>query len=113
MAVTRAKALLVIVGNPRVLSHDDHWGELLRYCVDRGGYTGCDLPALQGPGGSGALEDVELLLQHLSVNDVEPDGAASSDADTGSKEEGENGDAGAAAPSTRQQTEGTEWRREF
>ena len=95
------------------MSQDNHWGELLRYCVDQGGYTSCYLPALQGPGGSGALEDVELLLQGLSVNEVEPDGAASSDADTGSKEQGENGNAGAAAPSTRQQTEDTKWRREF
>ncbi|KAK3269144.1 hypothetical protein CYMTET_22409 [Cymbomonas tetramitiformis] len=31
VAVTRAKALLVIVGNPFVLKDDPHWGELLRH----------------------------------------------------------------------------------
>ena len=109
VAITRAKALLFIVGNPRVLSQDDHWGALLHYCVARGGYTGCDLPApLQG--GSSTLEDVERLLQRLGVNHTEPD-SASSDGEGSSS--GESGNARAAAPSRRQQTEGTEWRREF
>ncbi|CAM4612218.1 unnamed protein product [Lepidochelys kempii] len=41
VAITRAKALLIIVGNPAVLSKDPHWNTFLRYCIAKGGYTGC------------------------------------------------------------------------
>jgi len=44
VAVTRAKALLIIIGNPLVLVRDKHWGRLLRFIVRQGGYTGCVLP---------------------------------------------------------------------
>ncbi|KAG0709982.1 putative helicase mov-10-B.1 [Chionoecetes opilio] len=40
VAVTRAKALLIIVGCPEILSLDDHWGSLLRYIQQGGGYQG-------------------------------------------------------------------------
>ncbi|NXP01025.1 SDE3 helicase, partial [Certhia brachydactyla] len=41
VAITRAKALLIVVGNPTVLSKDQHWHRFLRYCKEEGGYTGC------------------------------------------------------------------------
>ncbi|NWX36340.1 SDE3 helicase, partial [Notiomystis cincta] len=40
VAITRAKALLIVVGNPTVLSKDQHWHRFLRYCKEEGGYTG-------------------------------------------------------------------------
>ncbi|NXU07676.1 SDE3 helicase, partial [Buphagus erythrorhynchus] len=40
VAITRAKALLIVVGNPTVLSKDQHWHRFLRYCQEQGGYTG-------------------------------------------------------------------------
>ncbi|KAM4645813.1 LOW QUALITY PROTEIN: helicase MOV-10 [Amazona ochrocephala] len=40
VAITRAKALLIVVGNPAVLSKDKHWQRFLRYCREEGGYTG-------------------------------------------------------------------------
>ncbi|KFV61329.1 Putative helicase MOV-10, partial [Dryobates pubescens] len=40
VAITRAKALLIVVGNPAVLSKDQHWQRFLRYCREQGGYTG-------------------------------------------------------------------------
>ncbi|XP_068029516.1 helicase MOV-10 isoform X1 [Anomalospiza imberbis] len=40
VAITRAKALLIVVGNPTVLSKDHHWCRFLRYCKEQGGYTG-------------------------------------------------------------------------
>ncbi|NXK89922.1 SDE3 helicase, partial [Formicarius rufipectus] len=40
VALTRAKALLIVVGNPTVLSKDEHWHRFLRYCKAEGGYTG-------------------------------------------------------------------------
>ncbi|NWT40164.1 SDE3 helicase, partial [Chroicocephalus maculipennis] len=40
VAITRAKALLIVVGNPAVLSKDPHWQRFLRYCKEEGGYKG-------------------------------------------------------------------------
>lgn len=40
VAVTRAKALLIVVGNPRVLKTDHIWARFIQYCRDEGGYTG-------------------------------------------------------------------------
>ncbi|CAJ1085150.1 putative helicase mov-10-B.1 isoform X1 [Xyrichtys novacula] len=40
VAVTRAKALLIVVGNPRVLNTDPTWARFIQYCQDEGGYTG-------------------------------------------------------------------------
>jgi len=44
VALTRARALLIILGNPHVLAKDPCWREVLEYCVMHGGYIGCDLP---------------------------------------------------------------------
>ncbi|XP_031700309.1 putative helicase mov-10-B.2 [Anarrhichthys ocellatus] len=40
VAVTRAKALLIVVGNPRVLNSDPTWARFIQYCRDEGGYEG-------------------------------------------------------------------------
>ncbi|XP_056278748.1 putative helicase mov-10-B.2 [Pseudoliparis swirei] len=40
VAVTRAKALLIVVGNPRMLSTDPTWARFIQYCRDEGGYGG-------------------------------------------------------------------------
>ncbi|NWQ59485.1 SDE3 helicase, partial [Neopipo cinnamomea] len=40
VALTRAKALLIVVGNPTVLSKDEHWHRFLTYCKEEGGYRG-------------------------------------------------------------------------
>ncbi|XP_075766067.1 helicase MOV-10 [Pelodiscus sinensis] len=68
VTITRAKALLVIVGNPAVLCKDPHWGTFLKYCVEQGGYTGCTYTP-ESPEEE-ALAD-ELSSLHL---DTEPAG---------------------------------------
>ncbi|XP_054464459.1 putative helicase mov-10-B.2 [Anoplopoma fimbria] len=40
VAVTRAKALLIVVGNPTVLNTDPTWARFIQYCQDEGGYEG-------------------------------------------------------------------------
>ncbi|XP_030325089.1 RNA helicase Mov10l1 [Calypte anna] len=45
VAITRAKALLIVVGNPHVLVKDPCFCALLEYCVMNRVYVGCDLPA--------------------------------------------------------------------
>ncbi|KAL3728154.1 hypothetical protein ACJRO7_032845 [Eucalyptus globulus] len=47
VAVTRARSLLVIIGNPHIVSKDPYWEKLLQYCVDNNSYQGCPLP--EGP----------------------------------------------------------------
>ncbi|KAJ1532193.1 hypothetical protein ONE63_000814 [Megalurothrips usitatus] len=49
VAVTRARSLLVVVGNPKVLQHDTCWRSLLEHCLNNGAYTGMPfkLEALQ------------------------------------------------------------------
>ncbi|XP_053517917.1 RNA helicase Mov10l1 [Artibeus jamaicensis] len=44
VAVTRPKALLIVLGNPHVLVRDPCFGALLEYSITNGVYTGCDLP---------------------------------------------------------------------
>ncbi|KAF2879925.1 hypothetical protein ILUMI_26254 [Ignelater luminosus] len=43
VAITRAQALMIIVGNPYLLCQDPHWRSVIKYCVDNGAYCGCDL----------------------------------------------------------------------
>nr|XP_056700824.1 helicase MOV-10 [Euleptes europaea] len=40
VAVTRPKALLIVIGNPTTLKQDIYWGEFLKYCRDNGAYRG-------------------------------------------------------------------------
>ncbi|XP_072776818.1 RNA helicase Mov10l1 isoform X2 [Taeniopygia guttata] len=45
VAITRAKALLIVVGNPHILVKDPCFCALLEYSLMNGVYIGCDLPA--------------------------------------------------------------------
>ena len=40
VAMTRAKALLIIVGNPNLLQLDEHWGSFIKYCKENGAIAG-------------------------------------------------------------------------
>lgn len=44
VCITRAQALLIIVGNPYVLMHDNYWLALLKQCIENHAYVGCELP---------------------------------------------------------------------
>jgi len=44
VAITRAQALLIVVGNPRILYQDKEWRELLDYSKSLECYTGCAYP---------------------------------------------------------------------
>ncbi|KAG1654294.1 putative helicase mov-10-B.1 [Nymphon striatum] len=43
VAITRAKALLIVVGNPHILLKDFHWKEMIQYCVENKSYIGSSL----------------------------------------------------------------------
>lgn len=40
VAMTRAKSLLIVIGNPIILDTDKYWGLFIRYCVDNKAYIG-------------------------------------------------------------------------
>ncbi|XP_042326866.1 RNA helicase Mov10l1 isoform X2 [Sceloporus undulatus] len=64
VAITRPKALLIVVGNPHVLAKDLCFSALLDYSLTNGVYVGCDLPR--------ELENQKLNDQ-LKRNAVLPD----------------------------------------
>ncbi|KAF9969704.1 hypothetical protein BGZ73_007807 [Actinomortierella ambigua] len=81
VALTRAKAMLIIVGNPELLILDDHWNEYLHFCIRNAAYTGCPLPdsvlnasandqKRGGAGGTmGRLELNDLVSQYVDKLD--------------------------------------------
>lgn len=45
VAISRARYLLYIFGNPYLLVLDPCWRTFIKYCVDNDAYLGCDLPS--------------------------------------------------------------------
>ncbi|XP_017761861.1 PREDICTED: probable RNA helicase armi [Eufriesea mexicana] len=41
VAITRARALVIILGNPRLLVQDPYWRSVLIYCINQESYIGC------------------------------------------------------------------------
>ena len=37
-------SLLIVIGDPHLLSEDPSWRAFLKHCIYLGAYTGCDLP---------------------------------------------------------------------
>lgn len=65
VAVTRAKSLLIMVGNPIILRTDESWGRFIDFCSERGGYTGISITSVE------RIEDVESRLLALNIQDEE------------------------------------------
>ncbi|CAH1782580.1 unnamed protein product, partial [Owenia fusiformis] len=81
VAITRAHALLVIIGNPHVLCQDEYWEALLRYCIQNKAYTGCDLPNIEGVHDEDLPEDekITLIASDKSLKAVETSFSAKKD----------------------------------
>ncbi|KAF0022536.1 hypothetical protein F2P81_025162 [Scophthalmus maximus] len=62
VAVTRAKALLIVVGNPRVLNTDATWASFMQHCSEGGGYDGVKLTDAEEE------EEMNLALIHDGPN---------------------------------------------
>ncbi|XP_051985600.1 putative helicase mov-10-B.1 [Xyrauchen texanus] len=67
VAMTRAKALLIVVGNPVILSKDPTWQRFIRYCEHEQGCTGFACKDAEGE------EDVVNRLATLSITSDDMD----------------------------------------
>ncbi|XP_075225443.1 putative RNA helicase armitage [Lycorma delicatula] len=45
VALTRGRAIVIVIGNPHLLSCDPYWRTVLKYCIKNKAYCGCDLPS--------------------------------------------------------------------
>ncbi|KAJ9601053.1 hypothetical protein L9F63_000788, partial [Diploptera punctata] len=69
VALTRAKALLIVVGNPNVLQCDFHWRELIMFCRKNGSYIGCPFKMMDLP--PQEQENLVLDFAALQINPSE------------------------------------------
>lgn len=67
VAVTRAKALLIIIGNPDILQCDPHWRELINYCQKHKSYYGYK-PAKELPPDFNPTDKLALDLTALDLS---------------------------------------------
>lgn len=67
VAITRAKALLIVIGNPITLGGDPCWGSLLEFCIRKGAYTNVSFNALVESWPK--LRSLEHQLSKLVVGD--------------------------------------------
>ncbi|XP_056886470.1 putative helicase mov-10-B.1 [Takifugu flavidus] len=61
VAVTRARSLLIVVGNPVILRKDPTWAKFISYCVNERGYDGFDFTDAEGE------DEVTARLANLKI----------------------------------------------
>ncbi|XP_007546936.1 putative helicase mov-10-B.1 isoform X1 [Poecilia formosa] len=65
VALTRAKSLLIVIGNPVILRKDPLWKKFINYCVEMNGYVGIDFKNVEE-------EDLfEAKMKALKITDSE------------------------------------------
>eukprot|EP00878_Enallax_costatus_P003269 GHUV01003472.1.p1 GENE.GHUV01003472.1~~GHUV01003472.1.p1 ORF type:complete len:563 (+),score=190.19 GHUV01003472.1:2226-3914(+) len=74
VAITRAQALMIIIGNPAVLMHDPHWRQLLRTCQRNRSTTGQAMPDLsteaEANGSSSSMQQQMHELERMMASMV-------------------------------------------
>lgn len=66
MAITRAKALLIVVGNADILQLDPNWKQFIDYCIKNDGYKG-KLPSRPPSRNEEDNEQLVVELQGLEI----------------------------------------------
>jgi len=85
VALSRAKALTVVVGNPDLLAGEENWRELLVYAIENNAYAGCECSAQREVAakrvlGGGATADAkERAMRAAAAADQSPADAPEDD----------------------------------
>ena len=70
VAITRAQALLIMIGNPFTLENDPNWKSMIEHAIDGGGYTGVEYTKKeQRVEDHSAIEDVISGIQDTDLDD--------------------------------------------
>uniref|UniRef100_A0A8C4R056 RNA helicase n=1 Tax=Eptatretus burgeri TaxID=7764 RepID=A0A8C4R056_EPTBU len=68
VALTRAKALLIVIGNPITLGKDENWRTFIKYCISNGGATG-DMDSFKsGDGGGTDLSQIVNGMERVCLD---------------------------------------------
>ena len=67
VALTRAKSLLVVVGNANLLQQDGHWSGFIRHCQQLGAVKGAPVKPVSADG-DGKLSRVLDFLRNFSLD---------------------------------------------
>jgi hypothetical protein len=59
----RAKALLIVIGNPYVLIQDTNWGKFITHCITNNAYKGCKPPPLNEDLAMNRLLDIFVQMR--------------------------------------------------
>jgi hypothetical protein len=73
VALTRAQALTIVVGNPAVLCHSANWRACIRFCVEHNAYRGVDFPQLREFRGAAAAGSDGDWYEEAQDGDEEDD----------------------------------------
>mmetsp|Transcript_11849 Transcript_11849/g.14952 ORF Transcript_11849/g.14952 Transcript_11849/m.14952 type:complete len:444 (-) Transcript_11849:679-2010(-) len=72
VAITRAQALLIVIGNPNVLVQDPHWKSFLEYVIESGGYTGCEF-SVDGEDANSDIDELSMISYTTNPDDRDID----------------------------------------
>jgi helicase MOV-10 len=67
VAITRARSLLIIVGNPHLLENDTNWNVLVNFTQTHGSYRGCKYSPRRG------VEWMEQVLDNIEKLKLDAD----------------------------------------
>lgn len=72
VAITRAKALLIVIGNPHILGQDPDWRALITYAQDNGGYKGIAYDRQTDQEIDSLVSRLSSVMIHDAAEDVSP-----------------------------------------
>jgi len=69
VAITRARHLVIVIGNPHVLQTDRYWKDFILYCKEKHGNDGCDLPPMDPTDTRRQERDLAAVLDRFHIQE--------------------------------------------